>query len=114
TYTDPNDNLVMNASAEVGTLTLTGVSGTPKLQSISLSITNNLAERPMVGSRESAGTRSGRFVVTGSLSAYFEDVNLYDAFKDHDDVGIEITVGSVTAEKYTINLPLVKLSNGTV
>lgn len=114
TYGAVNDNEIMTGSSDVGALTLSGVTGTPKLRSINLNIANNLREQPVVGSKASAGTGAGRFVVTGSLEAYFEDLNLYGAFKDHTSVGMEITLGSVTTEKYTIEIPKLRLMNGVV
>lgn len=114
TYTAGNTKAIMAASADVGSLSLTGVSPSPTLMSASINIENNLRERLQIGSRGPAGIGAGRCVVTGSIEAYFGDLALYDAFYDHDDVGLSLTLGSVTSEKYTINMPTVKLTNGTV
>jgi len=114
TYADGNTNAVMSASADVGSLSLSGLSPTPTLMSASIQVANNLRERIAVGSRGPVGIGAGRCVVTGSIEAYFETLALYNAFMDHDDVAIALTVGSVTSEKYTITLPKTKLSNGVV
>lgn len=114
TYAPGNTKAVMNGSHDVGALSVSGVSPTPKLMRASLQIENNLRERPALGHRGPIGIGAGRFVVTGSLEAYFEDLALYNAFLDHSDVGLSLTVGSVTSEKYTIEVPKTKLSNGRI
>lgn len=114
TYTAGNTKSVMAASTDVGSMSISGVSPSPTLMSASFQIENNLRERLAIGSRGPIGIGYGRFVVTGSIEAYFEDLSLYSAFVDHDDVSISMTVGSVTSEKYTILLPKVKLTNGSV
>lgn len=114
TYTAANDNPVMSASADVGSMTISGLSPSPILMSATINIENNLREQIAVGSAGPIGIGSGRFVCTGTVEAYFEDLALYNVFKNHSDVGLSLTVGSVTNEKYTIALPKVKLGTGTV
>lgn len=114
TYTAGNTKAIMAASADVGSLSLSGVSPSPTLMSASFNIANNLRERLQIGSRGPAGIGAGRCVITGSIEAYFGDLALYNAFYDHDDVALSLTLGSVTGEKYTISLPKVKLTNGTI
>jgi len=114
TYADGNTNAVMSASADVGSLSLSGISPSPTLMSASIQVSNSLRERIAVSSRGPIGIGAGRCLVTGSFEAYFESLALYNAFVDHDEVAIALTIGSVTAEKYTITLPKTKLSNGVV
>ena len=52
--------------------------------------------------------------ITGTLQAYFENLTLANAFINGTSGQIQFTLGTVTAEKYTLNLPVVKLSKGTV
>lgn len=111
TYSDANTKAIMAASTDVGSLSITGVSPSPTLRSASFQIENNLREQIAVGSRGPVGIGAGRCLVTGSIEAYFDDLAMYSAFVDHDDVGIAITMGSVSGEKYTINLPKTKLTN---
>jgi hypothetical protein len=114
TYTDANTNAVMSASADVGSLSLSGISPSPTLMSANIQVTNNLREKIAVSNQGPIGIGAGRCIVTGSLEAYFESLALYNAFMNHDDVAIALTMGSVTNEKYTITLPKTKLSNGIV
>lgn len=114
TYADANTKAIMTASNDVGSLTFGSFSPAADIMAININIDNNLREQIAVASRGAIGIGSGRFVVTGSVEAYFSDMGMYAAFVDHDDVQIQFTVGSVSTEKYTFNLPKTKLSNGTV
>ncbi|MCW2309735.1 phage tail tube protein [Rhodobium gokarnense] len=114
TYTAANTNAISAASNDVSALTLTGISPAPTVMSLTVNIENNLREQTAVGTQGLVGIGSGRCVVTGSISIYFENLAAYDAFVNHTDVGISWTVGSVTNEKYTINIPKAKFTTGTV
>lgn len=114
TYTAANTKAVMAASNDVGSLTISGVSPSPTIMNLNINIENNLREQTAVGTQGLVGVGAGRCVVTGSLEAYFNDRALYDAFINHSDVGMSLTVGSVTNEKYTINVPKMKLTVGNV
>ncbi len=110
TYTAANTKAVMNASNHVAALTV--ASGTPKVRSVNLEITNNLRTRPVVGSLYSQEFGSGRFEVTGTLEAYFESNALYQSVLDHGGGELSMTLGSVTNEKYTLLLPKIIFTNG--
>lgn len=110
TYADAPTNEVMSAGVHFGSLSITGVAGSPRLRSLSISMTNNLRIQNEIGDIDAIGLAPGRFEATGSMEVYFEDGNMYDAFLNHDDLALEFTLGSVTTEKYTFRLPTIKLS----
>ena len=110
TYADSPTEPVMNAANQFGSLSITGVTGTPKLRSLSLNINNNIREQDALGELDTLGLAPGLCEVTGSLEAYFDSGDLYDAFLAHDDIALEFTLGSVATKKYTFLLPTVKLS----
>lgn len=114
TYTAAGTSPIMTASGDVGSLSITGVSPSPTIMSMSINIQNNLREQLQIGSRGPAGIGAGRFIVTGSLEAYFADLSMYNAFYDHDDVGISANLGSTSGSIYTLDMPRTKLTNGTV
>lgn len=114
TYTDGNDNGVMSATNDFASLSLQGLSPTPKIRTISLNVANNLRAQRAVGNLDAVGVGSGRCVVTGSLEAYFESKALYQKYLDSASGGLQFTLGSVTGEKYTINLPKIKFTTGQV
>lgn len=112
TYTAATTTQVMNAGLNVAALSITGVTNAPKLQSLSLSIKNNTYQNDVVGSYDPYSHGKGRFEVSGSMNTYFENLDTYNAILQHSDIGLSMTLGSVTAQKYTIAIPKIKLMDG--
>jgi hypothetical protein len=110
TYTAPNTEPVLTASAHVMDLTVGG--SAIKLRSLSLEMTNNLRTRPVVGSLYSEEFGAGRFGVTGTLEAYFDSNALYQEVLDHGGGAVSLTVGAATGKKYTIDMPKIIFLNG--
>lgn len=113
TYTAANTNPVMNAAENVANLAITGVTS-PQVSSMSLSITNNLAQQPVIGSKWSKGIRAGRCVVTGTLEAYFENAELYDLYMDNIASDLTFDIGGASSLKYNFDLNKVKFIDGEV
>lgn len=111
TYTAANTNAVQT-SVSVASLAIAGLSPVPKIKSLSLNIANNLRIRDVVGSLFTDSFGSGQIDVTGSFDAYFESNALYQAVLDHGGGAISLTVGAVTAQKYTISIPVVRFLDG--
>lgn len=78
-YTAANANPVINAATNFGSLAVTGVTS-PQLTALELNINNNLRQQRVIGSLDSIGLGTGRFEVTGSLTAYFQNAELYELF----------------------------------
>ena len=113
TYTAPNTKPVLNAATNIGALTIAGVTAPPKLRSLAMSVRSNIYQNDIVGQYEPDSHGLGRFEVSGTMVALFENLDLYNAILDHSDVGLELTVGAATGEKYTIEIPALKLMNGS-
>lgn len=112
TYTAATTTQVMNAGLNVASLAITGVTNAPKLQSMSMSIKNNIYQNDVVGQYDPYSHGKGRFEVSGSLNTYFENLDTYLAVLDHSDIGLSFTLGSVTLQKYTVSIPKIKLMDG--
>jgi hypothetical protein len=112
TYAAATTTQVMNAGLNVAGLTITGVTNAPMLESLNLSIKNNIYQNDVIGQYDPYSHGKGRFEVSGSMSTLFENLDTYLAVLNHTDVGLTFTLGSVTAEKYTINIPKIKLMDG--
>lgn len=104
---------VMNAASGIVTTTI-GVSPLPQITTMTLNVGNGLRQRRKVGSTANIGIGAGRFNVTGSFQAYFEHKALVDAFLAGTAGALSFTIGTVTAEKYTISIPKLKISTATV
>lgn len=100
---------VMNASSHLS-LSALAISPLPTVLSIRLRVSNGLRAQKQVGSVDAAGIGNGRFTVSGSFEAYFENKSIADMFLAGNSGGLTFTVGGTTAEKYTFNIPTIKLS----
>ncbi|KQS95394.1 phage tail tube protein [Rhizobium sp. Leaf386] len=113
TYLDPTTTPVLNAALNVGALTMTGITATPKIQSLSMRITNNLYSDDVIGQYETYNIGLGRFEVSGSMTVLFESADLYSAVRAHDDLTLSVTAGASTGNKYKIDLHKIKAMNGS-
>lgn len=112
TYTAANTNPVLNAATNVANLVVGGITASPKVKSLSLSIKSNLYANDQLGSLEADSHGLGRFEVTGSMTTYFRDLDTYNAIKGHDDVALSFDIGTEAGSKYTVSLPGMKLLDG--
>jgi len=113
TYAAATTAPVLNAALNVGVLTIGGVTSSPKLQALSLRITNNLYPVDVIGQYETYDFGLGMFEVTGSMTAVFEDKDLFQAIISHSDLSLTTTIGAASGSKYTIALPKLKATNGS-
>jgi len=112
TYVAANTNEIMPSGTYVGTIAVGGIAALPAIRGVSLNIASNNREQTQVGSNDLAGVAVGRFEVTGTLSCYFTNIELYNAIRDHDSATITIPLGLVTGEKYLLELPAVRFLGG--
>ena len=113
TYIDATTTDVMDAASGFAGFSVAGLSGV-HVSSLSLDATNNLRAPTAAGSVDALGIGAGRFELSGSLEAYFEDIKLYEAFLDGDATALAFTLGSTAGEKYTFTIPNIKFETGTV
>lgn len=112
TYVPPGPDPVSTASANVASLVVGAISPAPKVRSLSFQFANNLRTRPVVGALYSEEFGAGRFDVTGTLEAYFESNDLYQAVLDHGGGALSLTVGNATTKKYSLLFPKIIFLNG--
>ena len=112
TYVDANTKDVMNAASHFAALTVGGVSN-PNILGIEMSIANNLRTPPVAGSVDAPGVGYGRFELSGSIDAYFEDSTLYAQFLAGTGTSLTFTVGGTTGEKYTFLVPNLKFETAS-
>lgn len=112
TYAAATTTPVLNAATNVANLLVDGITASPKVKSLSLSIKSNLYANDQLGSLEADSHGLGRFEVTGSMQTYFRDLDTYNAIKNHSDVALSFDIGASTGSKYTVLLEAVKLLDG--
>lgn len=113
TYTEPNSNEIITASNDFGNLAVTGLTS-PKVQSINLSITNNMRDQAVIGSIDPTGIGSGRFDVTGDITVYFENEEAYDIFLANTYTDLAFRLGGASSKKYDFSLPRIKFTEASV
>ncbi len=113
TYAAASSTPVMNASAHVGALSMSGVTDQPKCKTVNLQVRSNLYENDAIGDKDIDSLGMGRFEVSGNLVAYFRSLDVYNAMQAHGDVGLTLGLGSISGSKYTLALPRMKLLDGT-
>lgn len=104
TYTAANTKAIQAAPYGIASLSILG-STTYRVKSLQWEINNGLRERPVVDSLYTDEMGLSEASVTGQIEAYFDGNTLYDAMLAHGNGAISFTIGTVTAEKYTILIP---------
>jgi len=112
-YLSASTTEVMDAASDFAGFSVAGLSGV-HVSNLSLDATNNLRAPTAAGSVDALGIGAGRFELSGSIEAYFEDIELYEAFLDGDATALAFTLGSTAGEKYTFTIPNIKFETGTV
>jgi hypothetical protein len=109
-YTAANTKAIQTASSGVGALTVGSLTLT--IMRMTINTTNGLYVRPQVGSAYSIQHGLGTFEVTGEIEVYVDNNDAMTAVLAHDSAAISTTIGTVSTEKYTIDIPTARLLNG--
>lgn len=89
-----------------------GGSAIAVITEITLTVENGLEPRFVVGSKESLQPSIGRSMVSGQITAYFENSTLLDKFINETESSIEFTLPDAAGNVYRIFLPRVKYNGG--
>lgn len=110
TYTQQSTSRILNAVNHFAQLHVAGLSPAPRIKGLTLNITNNIRRQDEVGNLDSAGLAPGRFEVTGTINAYFENGNMLQAFLDHEDLSLSFVLGDASGMRYRFTLPTIILT----
>lgn len=80
---------------------------------IDLSIDNGISPAFVVGSKDAAALLPARINITGTVSAYFADLNLLEKFINETESKISVVLGPEEGPSYTITLPRIKYTGGS-
>lgn len=88
--------------------------GTPiaVITEITLNLQNNIQPRFVVGSKDSILPSVGRSILTGQITAYFEDSRLVDKFLNETDSSIIFTLPDIAGNEQVYEIPRVKYTGG--
>lgn len=110
---DASTNEQVTASANVGSILLDNTALTVPIRSIVANVDNGLRTRPQVGTKFTNNFGRGRFTVSGTLEAYFEDHTLYNKLIDHTSVMLSWRVTDVDGNAIIFTVPKVFLNEGS-
>lgn len=105
---------IMNATSNVGDLTIDGDASLAFIQSISIEGDASLREQRAVGNKYAVGIGVGRFQLKGSFAAYFETGELFDRFVNHDTVKLSFYYHDLGNNRYDFTIPAIKLTSDPV
>lgn len=107
---------VLNASRNVARLLEGGaVLGTGVwVQQLSFEVNNNAEDVPGVGSEFPVEIQLGRFNITGSMSALFQNEVLFEKYLNHTQSGIVIATEDANGNGYLYSFPTIYYTNGDV
>ena len=109
-HTAAPTNRVMTGVSNVTSISDAG-SAVARIMNATLSVTNNLRTRPVLGSTVSHSMGYGYVEVTGSLSAYFQTGGLYDKFLAQTDSSLTFVLTDAGGNSYSIALPKLKYTS---
>jgi hypothetical protein len=112
TYTAANSNPILNAALNVGNLSFTGFTGGAVIQSMNLNVANGAYANYSVGAYAPDSIGLGIMKVSGSITAYFKSLDLYEAILGHDDLAFSADLGAASGASYTLTIPKFKGVNG--
>ncbi|MEQ8308003.1 MAG: phage tail tube protein [Hoeflea sp.] len=105
---------VMNATTNVGNLTKNGEVLSTAVESLTLEGDASLRNQNAVGFKFARGIGTGRFNLTGSLTAYFEDMVMYNHFINHDTISIGFDFKDQDANVYYWTIPALKITSDPI
>ena len=105
---------VFNATTNVGNIYKNGEILATALQSIELTGEATLREQRAVSNRFSAGIGTGRFNLTGKITSYFETLEMYDHFLNHETISLAFDMSDNDFNAYWFTLPALKITSDPI
>jgi hypothetical protein len=114
TYTLPNDEAVLNSTANVGEIQINGEVSSACFRSLDINLTNNMRETGCIG-RMFPRIGYGRQGISGSFEKLFANLDLWRAMKNHEDLSMAFgVINPAKTEGIHIKVPRIKLGSDQV
>lgn len=101
---------IMNATTDVGTILKNGTALSTAVKQIKIDGKAQLRNQMAVSSKFPVGIGTGRFELTGSAQAYFENWDLLNNLLNHDTVSLAWNVFDSSLNTYYFTVPAVKIT----
>lgn len=105
---------VFNATTNVGNIYKNGEILATALQSIELTGEATLREQRAVSNRFAAGIGTGRFNLTGKITSYFETLEMYDHFLNHETISLAFDMSDNDFNAYWFTIPALKITSDPI
>lgn len=110
TIADVASYRIMNGVSSVTSIDISGLPATTAFSSLSLNVDNQINAAKAIGVLGAADLAPFSLKVTADIEIYFEDLSMYDAYKDSTEFSLGFTLedASVNPNIMTIDLPKCK------
>lgn len=105
---------IFNATTNIGSIYKNGELLATALQSIELTGEAALRNQSAVSSKFPAGIGTGRFNLTGTFTAYFETLEMFDHFLNHDTISLAFDFSDNDKNAYWFTIPALKLTEDPI
>lgn len=105
---------VLNATTNVGDVYKNGELLAVALQSLELNGEASLRQQMAIGSKFPAGIGTGRFNLTGTMTAYFETLELYEDFINHNTLSLAFDFLDGDFNAYWFTIPALKITEDPI
>lgn len=113
TNTAASTATAVNASSNVYKMFVDTGELQARVTSLSLNVARETRERPYVGSLYTSNPGRNQLAVSGNLSIYFENYDLYQKFLDHTTVALKLVIKDVSGNVFAVELPAITLQSVT-
>lgn len=108
------ENAVLNAINNIAYVSENGAAFTGNIKEFSLSGNNNLRAQKAVRNKGNIGIGKGRFELTGSFNAYFENATLYNKYLNGTETSLSFRLTDEDGNAYILTLPRIKFTDAKV
>jgi len=105
---------VIHCTANIGNISKDGLPMTTAVEKVVLDIDANAKKQFAVGTKYPIDVGLGRFEISGSLEAYFETLDLYNNFVNHDTISLSWNYNDLSGNVYVFTIPSVIITDHLV
>jgi hypothetical protein len=114
TVLDSTATSVMNSTTNVGNVYKNGEILATAVQSLEINGEATLRNQTAVSSKFPAGVAAGRFNLTGTITSYFETLEMYEHFINHETISLGFDFSDNDRNYYFFSIPAVIITTDPI
>lgn len=114
TVLDSTATSVMNSTTNVGNVYKNGEILATAVQSLEINGEATLRNQTAVSSKFPAGVAAGRFNLTGTITSYFETLEMYEHFINHETISLGFDFSDNDRNYYFFSIPSVIITSDPI